>query len=115
MILDISKTRIFIRPGYTDMRKASNGLTVMVQEEMKEDPFSGSVYVFCSRDRKLLKAVYWDKTGFWLCQKRLEKEKFPWPETKEAVRELTREELRMLLAGIDFFKAHKTLYYKNVL
>jgi transposase len=73
------------------------------------------VYVFCSRDRKLLKAVYWDKTGFWLCQKRLEKEKFPWPLTKEAVRELTGEELGMLLAGIDFFKAHKPLYYKNVI
>jgi transposase len=114
MILDISKARIFIRPGYTDLRKASNGLTVLVQEEMKADPFSGSVYVFCNRERKLLKAVYWDKTGFWLCQKRLEQEKFPWPETIEAVRELTGEELRMLLKGIDFFKAHKSLYYKNV-
>jgi transposase len=61
-----------------------------------------------------LKAVYWEKTGFWLCQKRLEKDKYPWPETEEAVRELTREELTMLLSGIDFFKAHKTLYYKNV-
>jgi transposase len=115
MIMDISKARIFIRPGYTDLRKASNGLTVIVQEEMKQDPFSGSVYVFCNRERKLLKAVYWDKTGFWLCQKRLEKEKYPWPSTIEAVRELNIEELKMLLSGIDFFAAHKTLYYKKVI
>ena len=113
MILDISKVRIYIRPGYTDLRKAANGLTVIVQEEMGQDTFSG-VYVFCNRERKLLKAVYWDKTGFWLCQKRLEKEKYPWPETKDAVRELDAEELKMLLSGIDFFKAHKPLSYKKV-
>jgi len=114
MIIDLSKVRIFIRPGHTDLRKASYGLTAIVQEEMKEDPFSGSVYLFCNRERKLLKAVYWDKTGFWLSQKRLEKEKFPWPYTLEAVQEINTEELKMLLSGIDFFKAHKTLYYKKV-
>jgi len=114
MIIDLSKVRIYIRPGQTDMRKAVNGLTIIVQDTMELDPFSGSVYVFCSRDRKLLKAVYWDKSGFWLSQKRLEEEKFPWPETEEAVKELSGEELTMLLGGIDFFKAHKTLYYKKV-
>ena len=114
MIVDINKTRIFIRPGYTDLRKASNGLTILIQEAMQEDPFSGNVYLFCNRDRKLLKAVYWDRTGFWLSQKRLEKEKYPWPDTSEAVKELKPEELKMLLDGIDFFKAHKTLYYKKV-
>ena len=113
MILDLSSTRIFLRPGYTDLRKASNGLAAIVQEGMRQDPFSGSVYLFCNRDRSLLKAVYWDRNGFWLSQKRLEKEKFPWPVTAEAARELGAEELKMLLAGIDFFKAHKTLYYKK--
>lgn len=115
MIIDLNSVRIFLRPGCTDLRKASNGLTVIVQEEMQQDPFSGSVYLFCNRNRKLLKAVYWDKTGFWLSQKRLEEEKFPWPETAEEVKELNGEELKMLLAGIDFFKAHKTLDYKNVI
>ena len=114
MILDLSKARIYIRPGYTDMRKGSKGLTIIIQDEMEQDPFSGSVYIFCNRGRKLLKAVYWDKTGFWLCQKRLEKETFPWPQTIESARELTEEELKMLLAGIDFFKAHKPLYYRKV-
>jgi transposase len=81
---------------------------------MRGELFSGNVYLFCSRDRKLIKAVWWDRTGFWLCQKRLEKDKYPWPETIEAAQEISAEELKMLLAGIDFFKAHKTLYYKNV-
>ena len=114
MIIDISKVRIFVRPGSTDLRKAVNGLTAIVQEDMKGDPFGGSVYLFCNHERKLLKAIYWDKTGFWLCQKRLEKDKFPWPQDEEEARELAAEELQMLLAGIDFFKAHKELYYKKV-
>ena len=115
MILDISKARIFLRPGTTDLRKAANGLTAIVQKTMEKDPFSGNVYLFCNSDRKLLKAVYWDKTGFWLSQKRLEQSKFPWPQDETKARELSEHELRMLLAGINIFKAHKELYYKSVI
>ena len=115
MILNLSKVRIFIRPGYTDLRKAVNGLSGMIEQQMEGEPFSGNVYLFCNRERKLLKALYWDRNGFWLNQKRLEKDKYPWPETNEAVRELTGEELTMLLTGIDFFKAHKPLYYNKIL
>jgi len=114
MILDLIKTKIYLRPGTTDLRKAVNGLSVIVQENIKQDPFSGNVFLFCNRERKLLKAVYWDKTGFWLSQKRLEKNRFPWPQDEKKARELSVEELQMLLAGIDFFKAHKEIYYKKV-
>ena len=114
MIIDLTKVKIFLRPGTTDMRKAVNGLTIIVQENMKHDPFSGSVYLFCNSGRKLLKAVYWDKTGFWLSQKRLEKNRFPWPQDAEEARELAVDELQMLLEGIDFFKAHKELFYKQI-
>ena len=114
MTIDLSTVRIFLRPGSTDLRKAANGLSAMVQQGMQQDPFSGNVYLFCNRGRKLLKAVYWDKTGFWLCQKKLEKDQFPWPQDEVEARELTAEQLHMLLAGIDFFKAHKELFYKRV-
>jgi len=115
MTLDFSKARIYIRPGHTDMRKAVNGLTAIIQETMEQNPFNGGLYIFCSHDRKLIKAVYWDRTGFWLCQKRLEKDKYPWPQDESKVRELTAEQLKMLFEGIDFFRAHKELYYKKVL
>jgi transposase len=114
MTLDLQRVKIYIRPGGTDMRKGASGLTALVQEEMKRDPFSGSVYIFCNRQRKLLKAVWWDRTGFWLSQKRLEKDKYPWPESGEDVRELSAGELQMLLSGIDFFKAHRSVYYERV-
>ena len=114
MNIDLSKARIFLRPGSTDMRKAVNGLTVIIEQEMGDEPFSGNVYLFCDRERRLLKAVYWERNGFWLSQKRIEKEKYPWPETRDAVQELSCEELAMLLSGIDFFKKHKAVYYKKV-
>ena len=114
MTIDLNRVRIFIRPGATDLRKAVNGLAILVEQEMQGEVFSGDAYIFCNHERKLIKALWWDKTGFWLCQKRLEKAKYPWPETIEAVRELSADELKMLLSGIDFFKTHNTLYYKKV-
>ncbi|MDR2797371.1 MAG: IS66 family insertion sequence element accessory protein TnpB [Treponema sp.] len=114
MTVDLKTVRLYIRPGYTDLRKAAKGLTVLVQEQMKLDPFSGGVYLFCNKGRKLLKAVWWDRTGFWLAQKRLEEEKFPWPENSGEAEELSAEQLGMLLSGIDFWKAHKPLQYRRV-
>ena len=114
MTIDLAKVRIFIRPGITDLRKAVNGLTIIIEQEMSEKVFSGNVYLFCNKDRKLLKAIWWDRNGFWLSQKRLEKDRFPWPSTTEAVQELSSNELTMVLSGIDFFKAHKELFYKKV-
>jgi len=114
MTIDLSTVRIFLRPGSTDLRKAVNGLAVIIEQDMSGEPFSGNVYLFCNRQRRLLKAVYWEKNGFWLSQKRLEKDKYPWPDTNEAARELCRDELSMLLSGIDFFNAHQELCYKKV-
>jgi len=71
MTFDTSKARISIRPGYTDLRKAVNGLSVMVEQQMAGEPFSGNVYLFCNRGRKLLKALWWDRNGFWLSHRAL--------------------------------------------
>jgi transposase len=114
MTIDLSRAKIFIRPGYTDLRKAVNGLAVLIEQQIKGEPFSGNIYLFCNRERKLIKIIWRDRNGFWLAQKRLEKDRFPWPETNEEVQELTAEQLQMLLQGIDFFAVHKPLYYKKV-
>ena len=114
MIFDYTDYRYFIRPGKTDLRKGINGLSLLIQNIMNNDPFSKSLFLFCNNQKKLLKIVYWDRNGFCLWQKRLEKNKFPWPETEEDAREIKFEELKMLLDGIDFFKAHKQLNYSRV-
>jgi len=96
------------------MRKQMLSLSVYVAENLQGDPLSGDLYLFCSRDRRLMKALYWDRNGFCLWQKRLEKDRFPWPQDREEVLGISRDELDMLLSGIDFFNAHKTLYFSGV-
>ena len=115
MIPDLKKTDIFIRPGKTDMRKQITGLAVVVQDEMDLNPFSTALFLFCNRERKILKALYWDHNGFCLWQKRLEKQLFPWPKDEAEARKITCDQLNLLLQGIDFWKAHKPLNYCEVL
>lgn len=114
MILDFTRYRFFLRPGTTDLRKGINGLSLLIQNSMENDPFSGSLFLFCNRRHKLLKIIYWDRNGFCLWQKKLQKNRFPWPESEEAAREIRFEELKMLLDGIDFFKMHKELQFSRV-
>ena len=67
--LELGTARIFVRPGATDMRKQINGLVLEVQEQMQLRPFEAALFVFCNAQRRLLKAVYWDRTGFCLWMK----------------------------------------------
>lgn len=114
MFVDISKLKIYVRPGATDLRKQQAGLAVVVQNVMKDDPFSGSLYLFCNRKRNLLKALYWDDTGFSLWQKRLEKDTWSWPKNEEQALEITERQLRLLLEGLDVWNAHKKISYTQV-
>ena len=71
MFIDWSRTRVFVRANPTDMRKQAFGLSVLVTEELGQEPFSGSLFVFCNRNRTILKGLYWDGTGFWLLSNQL--------------------------------------------
>jgi len=113
MISFPSGFRIYIRPGVTDMRKAINGLAALV-EHMELDSLDGSYFIFCNRSRDRLKVLYWDRNGYCLWHKRLEKHKFPWPMTGGNVHELTSQEVGWLLQGIDFFHVHENLSYPRV-
>lgn len=65
--------RVYLALGNTDMRKAINGLSVLVEGNLSLNPFSGHLFVFTNRRRNILKILYWDRNGFCLWQKRLEK------------------------------------------
>ncbi len=115
MFVDFSKIRIFLRPGYMDMRKAANGLSIFVQEQLELDPLSGNVFLFCNKRRNIFKALYWDRNGFCVWKKKLEKDRFPWPKDGGEVAEISEQKLKWLLDGIDFWKAHKKLPYSSVI
>ena len=101
MLGDISKAdKIYIACGYTDMRKAIDGLAAIVQQNFQLDPFQNSLFLFCGRRRDRMKALYWEGDGFVLLYKRLENGKFQWPMTPEDVRTITSQEFRWLLEGL---------------
>jgi len=114
VIGDLSQVRIFVRPGTTDMRKQINGLAALVRDDLGHNPLDGSLYLFAGIGGRRLKILYWDRNGFCLWQKRLEEDHFPWPKEAGQARSITRDQLTMLLDGIDFWRAHRRREYKNL-
>ena len=109
-----ASSRVYLALGVTDLRKAINGLSVLVEQAMALNPFSGDLFVFCNRRRNIIKILYWDKNGFCLWHKRLEKHRFKWPNQPEQVLTIDRKQLNWLLAGLDFSSAHQRLHYQHV-
>jgi len=105
--------RVYLALGSTDMRKAINGLSVLVEQAMDLNPFSGDLFAFCNRRQNIIKILYWDENGFCLWHKRLEEHRFKWPRLPEQVLAINREQLNSLLAGLDFSSAHQRLYYQR--
>ena len=96
---------IYLHVGVVDFRKSINGLSVIVEESMGLSPFSSGIFVFCNRKRDKLKVLYWDKTGFALWYKRLEKDKFKWPRhVTDTSLSLTDEQWDWLLRGLNFLE-----------
>ncbi len=101
MIGDVSKAeRIYIACGYTDMRKSIDGLSALVVQQFRLDPFSNSLFLFCGRRCDRLKALYWEGDGFVLLYKRLEKSRFQWPRKESEARAVTQQQFRWLLEGL---------------
>jgi len=94
-------TAIFLATAPTDLRKAYDGLAVLVRQSLGQDPLSGSLYVFCNRRRDRIKILFWEEGGYWLCARRLEEGTFRWPQKEGACARYRREELLLLLGGID--------------
>lgn len=73
MLGDISRVqKIYLVTGRTDMRKSFDGLMSIIRDTYQMDPYANAVYLFCGRKHNTLKALYFDKTGFVLMQKRLD-------------------------------------------
>lgn len=109
--------KVYLHREPVDFRKAINGLGVIVQDDMALSPFERALFVFCNRRRTQLKVLYWDNTGFALWQKRLEKDRFKWPQRWQSDPvELTHEQWQWLLRGFDIaqLKPHKMLYFDAI-
>ncbi len=109
---------VYLCRDIVDMRKSINGLSILVEQTLGLDPFAAQLFVFCNRKRDKVKILYWERSGFVLWYKRLEKHRFPWPDERaDTVVSMTGRELNWLLDGIDLFhlKPHASLSYESVL
>ena len=74
--VNINPNPVYLATGATDMRKSINGLAQEVYSYFEADLFSGSIFAFCNKRKKIVKLLYWDGTGFCLWMKRLDKNRF---------------------------------------
>jgi len=103
-----SGTKVWIAAGVTDMRRGFDGLASIVQTQLREDPFSGHVFVFRGRKGDRIKCLWWSGDGLCLFAKRLEQGKFVWPQASSGTVSLSPAQLSMLLEGIDWRRPQRT-------
>ncbi|TXE51926.1 IS66 family insertion sequence element accessory protein TnpB [Serratia ureilytica] len=95
-------SRIWIVAGITDMRKGFNGLASQVQNTLRDNPFSGQVFIFRGRRGDMIKVLWADADGLCLFTKRLERGRFVWPVARNGKIHLTPAQLAMLLECINW-------------
>lgn len=95
-------TRIYVAAEHVDFRKAINGLSALVLEQFDTPLNDGSVYVFYNQDCNRVKCLFWDKNGFVLYHKRLERGKFKFSKATDGTYVITHQQLDWLFAGLDF-------------
>ena len=103
-----ANTRVWLAAVVTDMRKQFNGLAALAEGVLKQDPFSGHLFVFRGRRGDLIKIVWWDGQGACMFSKRLEKGRFVWPSAADGKVTISAAQLSMLLEGIDWRNPKRT-------
>jgi transposase len=113
MLIDPDSIRVLIYNIPVDMRRAIDGLSATVAEQLRESPASGTLYVFYNHRKDKLKVLYWERNGFCLFYKRLEKGRFKLPAPGDKTMAISKQQLRWLLDGLDIskIKGHASLSY----
>ena len=111
-----ASVRIYLCLTACDMRKSFDSLHALVQDHLELDAYAGHLVVFASRRRDRIKILYWDRDGFAIWSKRLEKGTYAIPCAESAAerrREITAQELAALLSGIDLKQAMRRKRYQR--
>lgn len=100
-MLTLSTTvRIFVAAAPADMRKSIDGLAALAKDAMGEDPLSGHLFVFRNRRGDRMKVLAWDRNGYAVWYKRLERGRFSFPPAG-ARRAITAQTFALLVGGLD--------------
>jgi transposase len=107
MLMLPPSVRIFVASRPVDLRRSFDGLAALTEEQLEQDPRSGHLFVFRNRQGDRVKILYWDRSGYCLWYKRLEKGCFRLPQGSAGKVELEASELALLLEGIDLAGARR--------
>lgn len=102
MIFPSNRLRIMVATKPIDFRKGHDSLAAMVKNELRKDPFTGTVFVFRAKKADRLKLLYWDGTGLVMAYKRLEEHSFTWPAVKDGLMLMNHAQFEALFAGLDW-------------
>jgi len=94
--------RVLVATKPVDFRKGMDGLTALVREHLRDDPFSGTVFVFRAKRADRVKLVWWDGSGLCLFAKRLENGGFYWPAIEDGTIKLSGAQLAALIEGMEW-------------
>lgn len=112
MRMFVDPSAVYLYPTAVDFRKQFNGLALIVEQELDVALLSGALFIFTNRNRTRLKILYWDNTGLAMWNKRLEKDVFKWPNSKQSAISLTEQQLHSLLGGFAI-DGHQPLFYAS--
>ena len=94
--------KIYLATGYTDLRRGIEGLSAIVRFKFNLDPYDkDTIFLFCGKRCDRIKALIWEGDGFLLCYKRLEIGAFNWPRSLDEAVEISFEQYRMLMQGLE--------------
>ena len=109
------KYPIFLYPEYVDMRKGHNTLSYIVVQKMELELLSGALFLFVAKNRKAVKAIFFDGNGLILIHKKLERGRFMSFMSLQDVTEINSNELQLVLNGgqIPLSKSGKKISIKK--
>jgi len=115
-VLSVSRAvKIYLYNDAADLRCGYDGLAAIVQNQMKDDPLSGALYLFLNRRRNRIKLLYWDDDGYVIWMKRLEVGSFELPRPTDSevshVR-ITASQLALILDGIELSSVRRRRRYQ---
>jgi transposase len=116
MMRPSSEVAVYVCVEPVDGRLQINGLAALVQASLDLDPFAEQLYVFANRRRNRIRCLYWERNGFVLWTKRLERDRFHWPRADTTAVRLSGQELNWLLDGFDLrhWRPHAPVRYRHV-
>ena len=106
MIAAATGVKILVAARPVDFRRGADSLAALVREQLRHDPFGGTIFIFRAKRADRLKILAWDGSGLVLLWKRLEHGAFRWPPIGDGVMRLSASQLAALMDGLDWSRLH---------